>query len=86
MNDFIHAKLKEITEFQDIIEKDDLIYKSKREKTYNFRNYSLHIVFLRDRHKGHLSIEKTDNKKSNFANELKHFPKGTKIIEKKSIF
>ena len=48
MNDFIHAKLKEITEFLDIIEKDDLTYKSKRGKTYNFRDYSLHIVFLRD--------------------------------------
>ena len=48
MNDFIHAKLKEITEFLDIIEKDDLTYKSKRVKTYNFRDYSLHIIFLRD--------------------------------------
>ena len=48
MNNFIHAKLKEITEFLDIIEKDDLTYKSKRVKAYNFRDYSLHIVFLRD--------------------------------------
>ena len=65
MNDFIHAKLKEITEFLDIIEKDDLTYKSKRVKTYNFRDYSLHIVF---------------------ANELKFFHKGTKIIAKKVFF
>ena len=41
--------------------------------------------FLRDIHEGHLSIEKADNKKSNFINELKKFDKGIKTL-KKSIF
>ena len=44
MND-LTAKLKEIVELQDIIKKDDLNYKSKRRKTYNFSKYSLPIVF-----------------------------------------
>ena len=45
MNDSICAKLKEIFKLQDIIKKDDLNYKSKRRKTYNFGKYSLPIVF-----------------------------------------
>ena len=36
MNDLICAKLKEIVELQDIIRKNDLNYKSKCRKTYNF--------------------------------------------------
>ena len=47
MNDLISAKLKEIVEFQDIIKKDDLNYKSKRRKTYNFSKYSLPIIFFK---------------------------------------
>ena len=47
MNDLIQAKLKEIVELQDIIKKDDLNYKSKRGKSYNFSKYSLPIVFRR---------------------------------------
>ena len=45
MNYLIRAKLKEIVELQDIIKKDDLNYKSKCRKTYNFSKYSLPIVF-----------------------------------------
>ena len=45
MNDLIRAKLKKIFKLQDIIKKDDLNYKSKRGKTYNFGKYSLSIVF-----------------------------------------
>ena len=45
MNDLTRAKLKEIVELNDIIKKDDLNYKSKRRKTYNFSKYSLPIVF-----------------------------------------
>ena len=45
MNDLICAKLKEIIKLQDIVKKDDLNYKSKHGKTYNFCKYSLHIVF-----------------------------------------
>ena len=41
--------------------------------------------FLRDIHEGHLSIEKADDKKSNFINELKKFDKAIKTL-KKSIF
>ena len=84
MNDLIRAKWKEIVEFQDIIKKHDLKnYKSKRGKTYNFSKHSLPLVFSRDIHEGDLSIEKADNKQSNFANELKNFGKGIKTIEKK---
>ena len=36
MNDLIRSKLKGTVELQDIIKKDDLNYKSKRRKTYNF--------------------------------------------------
>ena len=45
MNYLLDVKLKEIVNFQDIIKKDDLNYKSKRGKTYNFGKYSLRIVF-----------------------------------------
>ena len=45
MNDLIRVKLKEIVNFQYIIKKDDLNYKSKRGKTYNFSKYPLPIVF-----------------------------------------
>ena len=36
LNDLIRAKLIEIVKLRDIIKKDDLNYKSKRGKTYNF--------------------------------------------------
>ena len=45
MNDLILTTLKEIVELQDINKKDDLNYRSKRWKTYNFCKYSLPIVF-----------------------------------------
>ena len=64
MNDLIRAKLKEIFELQDIIKKDDLNYKLKRRKTYNFSKYLLPLAFLRDINNGHLSIEIADNKKN----------------------
>ena len=69
---------------QDIIKKHDLNYKSNHGRTYNFSKYSLSVIFLRDIHEGHLSIEKADNKQSNFANELKNFDKGMKTLEEKS--
>ena len=47
MNDLIRAQLKEIVKFQDIIKKDNLNYKSKRRKAYNFGKDSLTIVFFR---------------------------------------
>ena len=45
MNDLIRAKLKEIVKLQDINKKDDLSYKSKCGKTYNFAKYSLPVLF-----------------------------------------
>ena len=80
INNLIRTKLKKIVELQDIIKKEDLNYKSKRIKNYNFSKYSLSIVSLRDIHEGHFSIEKANNKQSNFANELKYFLKGIKIL------
>ena len=77
MNDLIRAKLREIVELRDIIKKDVLNYKSKGGKTYNFSKNSLI-------HEENLSIEKADNKGSNFANKLKSFDKGMKINEKRS--
>ena len=82
MNDLIHAKLKQTVKLQDIIKKDDLNHKSKGGKIYSFSIYSLSIDFLRDIYEGYLSIEKADNKQSNFANELKNFEEGTKTFEK----
>ena len=62
MNDFVRVKLKEIVNLQDVIKKDDVNYKSKGGKAYNFGKYSLPIVFLRDIHEGYLSLEDADNK------------------------
>ena len=41
------------------------------------------FCFLRGIHKGHLSIEKGDNKQINFANELKNFDKDIKTLDKR---
>ena len=81
MNNLIRTKLKKIVELQDIIEKEDLNYKSKRRKNYSFSKYSLSIVSLRETHEGNFSIEKANNKQSNVANELKYFLKGIKTLE-----
>ena len=78
----IHAKLKKIVKLQDIIKKDYLNLKSKRGK--NFGKSSLPIVFLRDRHRGYLLLEDTDNKL--FAIELKNFDKGIKKSKKSSLY
>ena len=60
---------------QDIVKKDNLNYKSKRGKTYDFGKCLLPIVFLRDIHEGYLLLEDTDNKQGNFSTELKFFIK-----------
>ena len=44
----IRDNLKEIVNLQHIIKTDNLIYKSKSRKIYNFNEYSLSIPFLRD--------------------------------------
>ena len=74
MKDLIRAKLKEIVELQNV-KKYDLNYKSKREKTYNFSNYSVPIAFFRDIHEGNLSLGDADFKQSNSATELKNYEK-----------
>ena len=71
MNDLIHAKLKEIVQLQNIMNKEDLNYKSKCGKTYKFGKFSLSIFVLRDIHEGYLSLENAKLKKSNFDIELK---------------
>ena len=44
-HDLIRVKLKELVGLQDITEKDDLNYKLKHGKTYNFSKYSVSVVF-----------------------------------------
>ena len=66
MNDLIRAKLKEIVNFQDIIKTDELNYKSKRRKVYNFSEYFLPIVLLRNIHEVYLILKYADDEQSNF--------------------
>ena len=51
---------------------DNLRYKSKSRKVYNFSQYSFPIVFLRDIHERHLSLKDADEKQSNFAAKIKN--------------
>ena len=44
MNDLLRAKLKEIVNLQDIIKTNELHFKWKRRKDYNFSKYCLPIV------------------------------------------
>ena len=76
------SQSKEVVKLQDIVKKDDLKYRSDRAKM--LVNIHHLVFFLRDIHNGYLSLEKTDNKQSNFVNELKNFEKGTKTLEKRS--
>ena len=61
---------------QDIIKTDNLRYKSKSRKVYNFSKYSLPIFFLRDIDQGHLSLKDADKKQSNFAAKIKNLDNG----------
>ena len=56
---------------QDIIKTDHLHHKSKNRRVYNFSEYSLPFVVLRDIHERHLSLKDVDDKQSNFAAEIK---------------
>ena len=56
-NELIHDMLKEIVDSQDIIKTNNLRYKSKNRKVYNFSDYSLPNVFLRDKHEVNLSLK-----------------------------
>ena len=73
LNDLIINKLKGIIKLLGIIETDELYYKSKRRKIYNFSEYFLPIVLLRD-------------EQSKFANKLKNIENDIKSIEKKVLF
>ena len=78
-NDFICVK--KIINFQDIIKKYDLNYKTKHGKIYNLVNIH-HLLFLRDLHEGYLSLEDADNTQSNFATEFENFSKSIKAVKK----
>ena len=82
MNNLIRGKLKENVNLQDIIITDNLPYKSKSRKVFNFSEYSLPFLFLGDRHEGHLLLKDTDDEQSNFAAKIKNSDKGKKAIEK----
>ena len=45
LNDLIINKLKDTIKLQELIKTDDLYYKSKDRKIYNFTKYSLLIFF-----------------------------------------
>ena len=45
MDDLICVELKEIVNLEDIIKTDELYYKSKCRKVYNFNEYFLPTVF-----------------------------------------
>ena len=67
MNHLICDELKEIVNLQDIIKTDELHYESKRRQVYIFSEYSLPIVFLREKQERYLSLEDTHDEQSNFA-------------------
>ena len=71
INDLILDRVEKINQLPNNIRLDDLQYKTEIRKHYNFSKYSLRIVFLRDIHKGNLSIEDTDKEQSQLANEFR---------------
>ena len=81
---FDSFKLKKNAKLQDIIQEDGLNHQSKHGKTYNFGKYSLPNVFFRGINEGYLSLENADLNQINFANELKNFEEGIKILGKRS--
>ena len=75
--------LKEIIKLLDVIKTDDLHYKWNRRKNLYFYWIFFTYCFLRDLHKGYLSIKYADDEQSKVANEWKNIYKGIKSIEKK---
>ena len=67
---------------QDIIKTDELHYKPKHRKFYNFNEYFLPTAFLKDIHERYFWIKDADDDQSNFPAELKNLDKGTEKIEK----
>ena len=82
LNDLIINKLKEITKLQDIINIDDLYYKSKRRKIDSFAEYSLPFYILRDIHEGYLSLKGANEKQNRFSDKLKTIDKSTNSVGK----
>ena len=76
LNDLIVYKFKKIVKLLDIIKTDDLYYKAKCRKIYNFTEYSLPIVFIRDIKKILMMSKVTS------FNSLKSTDKGIKTIKK----
>ena len=72
----------QIVKLEDIIEKDDLNFKSKRGKTRNLGKYSLPTVYGKGYTWRIFIIKNADYKQSNFVTELKNFEEGTKALEK----
>ena len=64
-----------------ILLKDNLYYKPKSRKDYNFTEYSLAIVILKDLSKENLSLKDADDEQNNFAAKIKNVDEGKKIIE-----
>ena len=85
MNNLIIDKLKEIMQLHINIKLDNLEYTSKKGKCYNFNRHFLPIVFLRDIHKGNLSLENSDEQKLQLANELKDMGNSEVPIQKRSV-
>ena len=81
MNDLICDKLKEIVNLHDIVETVNLRHKTKSRKVYNFSEYVMPIVFLRDIHEWHLSLKDDDDQQSNSAAKIKNLDNGKKTAK-----
>ena len=83
MDHLISEKLKKIINLQGIIHTDNLSYKSKSRKVYNFSEYYLLIAFLRDMHEEHLTLKDTDHEQKHFAAKINNLDKLQIIFNKK---
>ena len=63
-----------------LLKKGDLNYKSKRGKILILVNIHYILISKWDINSRYLSLEKADNNRSNFANELKNFERGAKTL------
>ena len=80
MNNLTAYKLTEIIQLQDIIKSNELDYKLKHRKTYNFNKYPSSIFFLRYIYDIELILEEADNEQSKLINELMGIDR---LVEKK---
>ena len=74
----IRDNLKEIVNLQHIIKTDNLIYKSRSRKIYNFNEYSLSVPFLRDIYEGYLSLKDPYDEQSNFTAKINNLDQDKK--------